>query len=277
MDTLNLSLTHATEWMLGWFGGLSPLVTLLVWSAVAGVLMALVYLYSSNQQALKTAGDRSRAQVLAIDLFGHDLGVVFSSLGQLLRYTGLRLWASLPPVLLMLVPVGLLLSQLALRYEHVPLVSGESTIVKLEMTEHDWPTHRTVTLEPSPEITLETPALHDPEERAIYWRLRAEEASPAVLRWRVGDGFVDKRVDIGNGEQRLATVSTRRPGRGWWDRFLHPAEAALPSNSPVRGIEIEHAPRETRLLGFNVPWWLTFLLASIVAALLMRPILKVRF
>jgi hypothetical protein len=277
MNAINATLTRIADWLLGPFAAWPPLATLLFWSAIAGVLMTIVFRYTSNQQAVKRAADRSRAQALAIKLFGHDPLAVFSSLGQLLHYSGLRLWHSLPPMLVMLVPFVLVMSQLALRYEYEPLAKDKSTIVKLELTEKDWPKHQNVVLDPSPEFAVETPALRDATEHAIYWRFRPKEAGGGTLRWRVGNEEIAKRVDVDAGDDRLASVSVRRASSGWWDRLLHPAEPALPSGSPVRGIEIEHPTRDTPLLGVNVPWWLTFVLGSIVAALVVRPLVKVRF
>ncbi|MGD9724418.1 MAG: hypothetical protein AB7O59_24195 [Pirellulales bacterium] len=277
MDAFNYGLTRSTDWLLAPLSGLAPWITLLVWSALAGVLMAVVFLYTSNQQAIKRAADRSRAQVLAINLFGHDPRTILTSFARLLGQSGLRLWLLVPPVLVMLVPFGLLLAQMALRYEHTPLAPGKSAIVKLEINEADWPRHQQVALEPGPDVIVETPALRDAQEHAIYWRLRPTTAASGVLRWRVGDDVVEKRLDVDSGDGRLSNVSVRRPGRGWLDRLLNPGEPALTAGSPVCGIEIAHPLRSTRLLGLDPPWWLTFLAASIVVAMLLRPILHVRF
>jgi hypothetical protein len=277
MNAINAALTEFVDWLLGPLADWPPLAPLLFWSAVAGVLMTVVFRYTSNQQAVRRAADRSRAQALAIKLFGHDPRAVFGSLFQLLRYTALRLLYSLPPVLVMLIPFTLFFSQLALRYEYRPLEPERRAIVKLELAEKDWPQHQNVTLEAPSQIKVETPALRDASQHAIYWRLRPTVAQPATLRWQVGGEQIEKRVDVASDKDRLATVSTRRPGRGWWDRLLNPAEPALPSGSPVVGIEIEHPPRETLIWGLNVPWWLTSVVASIVAALFAAPIVKVRF
>lgn len=276
MNSLNAALTGFADWLLGWRADW-PLATLLFWSAAAGLAMTFVFRYTSNQQALKLAADRTRAQALAIKLFGHEPAAIFASLGQLLRYTTMRLLYSLPPVLVMLVPFTLVLSQLALRYEHRPLVRDESAVVKLELTEKDWSKYQHVALEVPPEIVVETPALRDFTEHAIYWRLRPTGTEPAVLRWRLGEEAIEKRVDVAAESNLLISASTRRPGTGWWDRLLYPGEQALPAGSAAVGIEIEHPRRETPVLGANVPWWLTFILGSIVAALVVRPFVNVRF
>ncbi|REK09456.1 MAG: hypothetical protein DWQ37_18650 [Planctomycetota bacterium] len=277
MDTFNLTLTRAADWVFGWCQRLSPLATLLLLSAVAGVAMAVVFRVSSNQRAIKAAVDRSRAQVLAINLFGHDPRAIFASFAQLLRYTGLRLSYSLPPMLLMLIPFTLLLVQLAMRYEHQPLAGGESTIVKLELAPEAWSDHQRVALKSSPQVKVETPALRDATEHAVYWRVRPLGSTPAVLAWQIDGQTIEKRLDVSGDDVALSAVGVRRPGRGIVDRLLYPAEPALPAAGPVRGIEVQHAPRQTPLFGLDVPWWLTFVLGSIVAALLLRPILRVRY
>jgi hypothetical protein len=76
---------------------------------------------------------------------------------------------------------------------------------------------------------------------------------------------------------RLAKVSERRPGAGLFERWLHPAEAAFASDSPVRAIVVEYPQRSTPLFGYDVPWWLTFFIVSMLAAVLARPWLRVQF
>ena len=78
-------------------------------------------------------------------------------------------------------------------------------------------------------------------------------------------------------ESALVCVSTRRPGSTTWDRLLHPAEPGFSSGDPVQGIEVQHAARHSPIFGLDVPWWATFLIASIVAALVVRRFFGVQF
>ena len=75
----------------------------------------------------------------------------------------------------------------------------------------------------------------------------------------------------------MCAVDVRRPGPGWVDRLAHPGEPAFASDDPVRGMVIHHARRSTPLFGLDIPWWLTFVLVSILTALLLRPVVKVTF
>jgi len=277
MNALNAKLTAAMQWLLAPFAGWPPILTLVAWSAVAGVLMAIVFRYTSNQRALGRTADYSRAQVLAIKLFKDDLRTMFASIGQLLRYTGLRLWHSLAPMLVMLVPFVLLLSQLALRYEHRPLAVGQPAVVELRLAEDAWQQFRDAAIQTQGQIAVETGPLRDEREHAIYWRIRPKQAAAATVGWRLGSLPVEKQIAVENARTRLPLVSVRRPGAGWWDRLLHPGEAGFAAGSPVRAVVVHHPSRATPLLGVDVPWWATFLIVSILAAVLVRPLVGVRF
>ena len=110
-----------------------PILGLVFWGAVSGVAMAWVFGLTSNQHRLRELVDETRAQLLAIKLFKHDPLVTFKCQWQLLKTTGLRLWHSLPPTLVMFVPFCLVLIQLAQWYEFVPLVPREATVVQLDV------------------------------------------------------------------------------------------------------------------------------------------------
>jgi hypothetical protein len=72
-------------------------------------------------------------------------------------------------------------------------------------------------------------------------------------------------------------VDTTRPGPKWTERLLHPAEIAFTATDPGRGITIQHRQRSTPVFGLNLPWWATFLLVSLVAALVAGRVMKVQF
>jgi hypothetical protein len=276
MNALNALLTAGSEWFLAPFAAW-PLVTLVLYSAITGILMAVVFRYTSNQKALGTIVDRSRGNLLAIKLFKDDLPGMFRSVGNVFRYVLLRLWHSIVPVLVMLVPFVLLLTQFALRYEHRPLAVDETAVIELELKEGAWGSYRDVALEAPKSVAVETQALRDDGTRSIYWRVRPTAPVTAPLRWQLGVAPLEKSLVAAQDADRLQVVNRRRAGTGWWDRVLNPGEESLSDFSPVAGIVVHYPHREVPVLGINVPWWATFLIVSIVAALLAQPIVKVRF
>ncbi len=66
MDLINGFFNAVFGALLAPFDAWPALLTLVVWSAVIGVVMAVVFRYTSNQRALKAVADQSRANLLAI-------------------------------------------------------------------------------------------------------------------------------------------------------------------------------------------------------------------
>lgn len=277
MNLLNAALTALADGLLTPLGSGPTWLPLVLVAAASGVLMAVVFRYTSPQKALRRDAELMQAQLLAMKLFKDDVGTLLLSFGRLLGYVALRLWHSLPPVLVMLVPFVLLLVQLARWYEYAPLVPGGQAVVELQVSPGDWTQWQRATLEPNEVMAIETPAMRDPAEHAIYWRVRAQQPGSATLRWSLGDQSVEKRLTVAERANELAAVDMRRPGSGWLDRLLHPGEPGFRYDSPVRGIDVRCSGRTTPVFGLDVPWWLTFFIVSMLAAVLMRPVVKVQF
>lgn len=276
MNAINALLTQAADWLIAPLADF-PRLMLLVCSVVTGVLMSIAFRYTSNQKALARVADLGRGHLLAIKLFKDDLPGMFRNLGHIFQCVLLRMWHSLRPALVMLVPLLFLLSQLGLRYEHRPLLPGEAAVIQVQFKEPAWQQCRDTQIEATSGIAVETEPLRDDLQHAIYWRIRATEPGSGTVRWQLGEAAVEKSVVAAAGPQAIRAVSPRRPGTGWWDRLLHPGEPGLDGPSPVEGIIVYYPHRATPILGFDLPWWITFLIASIAIAWMMQPIVKVRY
>ncbi len=256
---------------------LPPLLVLIIWSVVTGIVMAVVFRCTSNQKALAKVANETSANILAIKLFQDDLGVTFRCLLKLLHDIAQRLRHSLRPMLIMLVPLLLLLVQLALRFEYEPLQIGESAVVELRLAPAVWEQFNTVRIEAPDTVRVETAAMRDFKLHTVYWRLSATTAEPVGIRWTVGDRTIEKDIAVADSSARLLRVDTVRPGDDWLEQLLHPGERSFGDDSPVREIVVHHDDRVTRILNCNVPWWATFLIVSCLTAWLVRPIVKVQY
>lgn len=277
MNTLNSLLGWIMSLIFAPISGWPAQVSLIVWSALTGVLLAWVFRYTSNQAALRSAADQIRAQLLSIKLFKDDLGVMFRAQSKLFQAIGRRLLHSMLPLCVLIVPVVLLLIQLARWYEYEPLALGESSVVQLQLSPAAWESHKLAVLEVPDHIELETAPLRDEEQTTVYWRIRPTSAASATLRWQFGSEVIEKQLTVADNQRPLQSVSIRRPGTDWLDRLWNPGESGFAANSPVTGIEVQHRQRSIPLFGVEIPWWLTFFVVSMVAALLAKPWLKVQF
>ena len=277
MNWINARLTALSDLLLAPFAGWPPQVVLLGVSIVAGVAMAFVFRHTSNQAGLRAVADRTRAHLLCLRLFRDNAGVALRCQWELLKAIGLRLWYSLGPLAVLGVPFVLILSQIALRFEHRPLKAGESVVVALHLSSEGAVGRDDVILEVPPGVRVETPPLRAQADRAVYWRLRVDSPGAEPLRWRIGDEVVQMRIVGQAGAERLCAISARRPGHHFFDRLLNPGEPGLDAGSAVRAVEVHYPGRSTPIFGYDLPWWASFLIGSILAALVARPLLKVQF
>jgi hypothetical protein len=277
MDGFNLVITRAFDLLLAPVAAW-PAVALACVSIVAGVIMAIVYRATSNQAALREAADRSWAFIQGMRLFRDDLRVALRYQVELVAAVARRLWHALPPVLVLVLPFVLVMTQLAIRYERRPLRVGESAVVELRAADSGWSDWRDARLDVPPGVVVETPGLRDDHARTVAWRVRLTDVPDGPLRFRSPGGApVETSLAGGPEPTRLRPVSWRRVDGGWIDRALHPAEAAIDRTTAVREIAIQYPRRATPILGLDVAWWVTFIVLSIVAALLARPFLRMQF
>jgi hypothetical protein len=262
------------------FRGLGPIWPLIVISFATGILMLWIFGKVSNQGAIRTVRDRIRGNLIGIRLFGDDLGILFRLQGRILRQTASYLGHSLVPVLVMLVPVVLVLTQLNLRFSVRPMQPGEQAVVKVKLREAS-PMQEAVRLEVPQGVLLETPGVRidDSEQdlREIAWRIRAEQPGDHVLLVKVGNQAAEKRLRVGD---RWSSVSALRPGRDFWEVLLWPGEPPIDSSHQVESIEVTYASLPITFLFWDINalpsgWLVFFFIASIVFGYAFRRVLGV--
>ena len=278
MNRINAILTWISELALAPVRSWSPAVVLIVLSVVAGVLMTVVFRYSSDQQGLNRVASLTRAQLMCLRIFKEDLGVALRCQRDILKSIGRRLWLSLPPMAVLLVPFVLILTQLSLRYEKRPIRTGESVILAVEFSPDAWPDDGgDVAIQVPEGVVIETPALRDEAEHTVYWRVGLREPVAGQVIVRAGSHTLEKSFVGVDETDRLTTVSARRPGSRFFDRLLYPGEPGFAGDSPVTSIDIRYPARSTPIFGVDIPWWGTFFIVSMLTAICVRPFLKVQF
>ena len=90
----------------------SSLAIVVMLSVVIGLLMILLFGYTSDQKAIGIAKDQLKAHLLAVRLYRDQLHVVMGSYGKVLRGTGRYLKLAFKPLLYVIIPITLLIVQL---------------------------------------------------------------------------------------------------------------------------------------------------------------------
>jgi uncharacterized membrane protein (DUF106 family) len=241
-------------------------------SAVTGVILLIIFKYTSNQRAIGFVRDNIKANMLALKLFKDSISVTLQAQGQVFKGALLLLFNAIRPMLVMIVPVSLLLAQMGLWYQSRPLLPGEETMVTVKLNgniETPWPT---VSMEPTPAAEVTIGPVRVFSKHQIYWKIKAIENGSHHIIFQVDGQQFGKELTIGDGFMR---ISDERPGWRWSDILLHPSEKPFGPDSAVQSISINYPDRLSRTSGTD--WWLVyFFVASLVFALIFKPFLKVR-
>lgn len=257
---------------------LAPIAVLPGWlsntiiSAVTGVVLLVIFKYTSNQRAIGRVRDNIKAHMLALKLFKDSMSVTLQAQGQVFKGALLLLVHAVRPMVVMIVPVALLLSQMGLWYQSRPLMPGEETVVTMQLNnnvEKSWPG---VNMELMAVAEVTIGPVRVLSKREVYWQIKALQNGYHHITFQVAEEQVKKEIAIGEGFMR---VSAERPGWHWADILLHPWEKPFGPDSVVQSISIDYPDRLSRTSGAD--WWLVyFFIASLVFALISKPFLRVR-
>ncbi len=110
---LNAGSDTLGRWLLAPLGMLPGYVSATLVGVVTGVLLLLVFKYTSHQGAIKRVRDGINADLLTLKLFKDSARVAVQSQGRLLVGAAKLLVLALVPMVVMFLPVTLILGQLA--------------------------------------------------------------------------------------------------------------------------------------------------------------------
>ena len=252
--------------------GVSPgWLSATVIAVVTGVLLLLVFKYTSNQRAIKRVRNDINANLLALKLFKDSAALAVASQGRILWGAVRLLVLALVPMAIMSVPVLLILGQLSLWYQQRPLAIGEDAVVTVKLNGAAADPLPEVSLRPTDAVEITVGPVRVSSKREVCWNVRACQPGYHRLAFRVGDLAIDKELAVGDGYMR---VSARRPQRDWEAVLRYPEEQPFGPDSPVRSIDIDYPAHSSWVSGTD--WWLIYwFVASMVAGFCFRRVLSV--
>jgi hypothetical protein len=253
----------------------SPLAIVIVLSLVVGLLMVVLFGYTSDQKAIGIAKDQLKAHLLAVRLYRDQIPVVMGSYGKILRGTGRYLRLAFKPLLYVIIPITLLMVQIDRYLGQTPIPVNAPFLLTVHATSSvDLGWLNDTVLDLPPEITMTAPPVNVPAENEIVVRLAGSREGKYELKIPDGPGeIVAKTVCVGSGLPRISTIRLRGH---FWERMFSSAEAALPENSPIESISINYPDREIEIAGYGMNWiWLFFIL-SMVAGFIFKELLGIQ-
>jgi len=249
----------------------SPLAIVVVVSLVVGLLMVVLFGYTSDQKAIGVAKDQLKAHLLAVRLYRDQIPVVMGSYGKILRGTGRYLKLAFKPLLYVIIPITLLIVQIDRYLGATPIPPNAPFLVTVHTTGGD--ALNDVTLGLPPEITVSAPPVHVPAENEIVWRLVGSKEGKYEVKIAIAGQSAAKAVCVGGDLPRISTVRLRGH---FWERMFSSAEPALAGNSPIESISINYPDRNIEVAGYAMNWiWLFFVL-SMVAGFIFKELLGIQ-
>jgi uncharacterized membrane protein (DUF106 family) len=250
----------------------SPLAIVIVVSLVVGLMMVVLFGYTSDQKAIGIAKDQLKAHLLAVRLYRDQIPVVMGSYGKILCGTGRYLKLAFKPLLYVIIPITLLMVQIDRYLGQTPIPVN----VPLLLTVHiagQTNALNDVTLDLPTEVTMTASPVHIPAENEIVWRLAGTKDGKYEVKVVTGGQSVAKTVCIGNDLPRISTIRLRGQ---FWKRMFSSAEPAIPDTSPIESISISYPDRNIEIAGYGMNWIWMFFILSMAAGFVFKELLGIQ-
>ena len=248
----------------------SPLAIVVILSLVIGLVMVVLFGYTSDQKAIKIAKDQLKAHLLAVRLFRDQLPVVAGSYAKILRGTGRYLKLAFMPLLYVIIPITALIVWMDRSLGSTAIQAGAPFLLTVRTANAD--AMNAASLELPTEIEMTAPAVHGPAENEVVWRLAARQDGNYEIKVAAGPESAAKTVRV---SRELRRVSPTRLRGHFLERMFTSSEAALP-DGVIEAISISYPERNIEIAGYEMNWiWLFFIL-SMIAGFLFKELLGIQ-
>jgi uncharacterized membrane protein (DUF106 family) len=255
------------------FQNMNPWVGMTIVSFLTGLLMLVIFRYTSNQAGIKKVKNKIKAHLLELRLYKDSLGLSLKAQGNILLANMKYITHSFKPLLVMIVPVILILIQLNFWFGYEPLKPGQQTLLKVKLEEGFDPLQTELTLEPDPEILIETIPLRIEEYREINWRISSKESGVHRINVVIAGQKIPKT--IATEIKSLNKLSPIKHKTNFIDELFYPVEAPIAKDLPVKSIEVLYPAKSMNLFGWNMHWLIAYFALSIIFGFAFKGVFKV--
>ena len=274
MQNFNSAISGFFNLVISPFKTMDPIWSLALFSLLIGIIMLIIFRYTSDQQKIRETKSKIRAYIFELSLFKDEIGIVLSAQKNIFIYNLKYIKYALKPMLFMMIPLVLILIQLESWYGHRPLKPDESAIVSLKLREGGH-TLSDITLTAGKGVIVETPPLRIPDQNEIDWRIRARETGDQDLTFNVPGEEIRQKVIVS--EKGLVQVSplASASASGFTDTLLNPALRHLPGDSQVEQIKIDYPAMSIEIYKWHVHWLVIVFVLSIVFGFALKGLFRV--
>ena len=247
-------------------------------SLLSAVIALLIFKKTSNQKKIKYHKNKIFGYVLQIPLYKDRFGVLFSSIGQILKHNALYVLHTLASLIFMIIPLIFIMVQINNRCGYAPLAQGQGFLIRVTLNDTvDQATLESVSCEPSQGIVLETPALRLEDEKQVFWRAKvldasSENTSSIQIHFEGNSPIVEKDIATAYNRQRF---SPEKKKHSVWNGIFYNAEGYLPAETPVIDISTEYARASYPFLFWQVDAIVLFFILTLVFGFALKGVFRV--
>ena len=246
------------------FSRLPPMVGIAFVSLLAAIVILLTIRVASDQARLIAVRRSLRACVYELRLFRGDPIAVARIFAEGVRLNLVALRLALVPALWLVLPFGLLATQLQSIYGYSGLEPGRAAIVKVHVKDG----LQRPRLQISPVgVRVETQAVWIPSLREAAWRIAADQPGEYDATVEYNGEAVVKHITVA-----AASPVRRSPvrGTGVLNQLLYPSEPSLPASSSIQSITVTYPEASLGLFGQEMHWSVLFFGLLFVFAFALR-------
>ena len=254
------------------FSGFEPFWGMLAISAFTGVLMVVVYKFTSNQDGIARAKERIRGHLLETWIYREQVRVMLCAQKKVLlanlKYMGLNL----KPLAVMLAPILLIMINLNLRFGTAPLAPGERGLIKAARRSAVLIEEMNESLDAPAGVMVETLPVRLASQGETYWRFKVDRPGNYILKIKASGVLYEKSLQAARQVQRVAPLRSANA----LDEIFYPGEPAMPEG-PLKSIEVMYRSESPLIPGthWRPHWIIQYLVLSIIFGLAIRGPLKV--
>jgi len=267
-------ITFLVELVLTPFRRLPAMAGIALLALLTAVFALLIYKKFSNQEGITRTKKRIFGHFFGIYLFRDDLGRIIGQFGRVLGGVLRYMTYALPPLILIIIPIGLLCIQMQLYYGYRPPHPGEAVNAAAGFE----PGADLLALDPALSVPagvkVETPPVRIPARGEAAWRLRVEKAGDYPLAFRAGETEFEFPL---RADPVLDRIYPRAGRSSFAESLLYPGAPEVPGESVFRSIRIDYPAREVPFLWFRTHWSIAYFVLALVFGLLLKKPLRVDF
>lgn len=248
-----------------------PLVGLILFSIILGVLLLIAYGKISNQNALKKVKTDIFTNLIETVLFRHDLSLSLKAQAKLFYLAGYYFRLALFPLLILALPCILILAHLDAYFGHQALLTNQALILSMKLKDPN--VAQQIELKEqnqSQQKILEiSPSLKIAKEQSIIWRINALVQGESALIITIGASTFSLPLAFGfHNQPKYSTIAAKS-----WRNLIHPSPFVL--QNQIEQINLDYKSAHYKILGMNMHWLVVFFLVSLVAGLVTSKILRI--